>query len=218
MPTLWDEPIIDPDDADALEALRRDGVTPSDTILLGVAYRHIAIDISGDPAIRVAFVDTKEESGYAWKSHRIYLHPGAVSDAPALDWLHLLHGEFWHELAHALYSRDLCTREPARDGALDDAENLLEDIRIERRLVEDHPPTRSWLRANAIGRWYREDIIRQRSQPTEHGWARIATILCGRAHSGVLTEPEEQRLAQLFMSLPRVTRSKFAAVDEIWQA
>lgn len=218
MLTLWDEPIINPDDADALQALRRQGVRPSETILLGHAYRDMAIDISDDPAIRVAFVDTKEESGYAWRSHRIDLYAGSVADAPGLDWLDLLHGEFWHELGHALYSKDLCSREPARTGVLDQAENLLEDIRIERRLVEEHPPTRSWLRANVIGRWYREDVIRQRSQPAEHGWARIATILSGRVHSGVLTGLEKQRLAQLFMSLPHVERLRFAAVDEVWKA
>lgn len=217
MATLWDEPIIDPYDADALAALRGQGVGPSDKILLGHAYRDLAIDISGDQALCIAFVDTKEEAGYAWKSHRIDLFAGSVADAPGLDWLDLLHGEFWHELGHALYSRDLCLRDPARTGVLEEAENLLEDIRIERRLVKEHPPTRAWLRANVIGRWYREDVIRQRSQPSEPGWARIATILSGRAHSGVLTEREKQRLRQLFLTLPHVDGLQFVAVDEIWK-
>jgi hypothetical protein len=216
MPILWDTPIVEPGDSPALAELRAGEVDPEMTLVLLAAYRQLAIEISGDPTLCVDLVDIKEEAAYDPSRHRLDLFAGASADAPELDWLDLLHGEFWHELAHALYSQELIWEGPRRSGVTAEAENLLEDIRIERRLINEHEHSRSWLRANVVGRWYAEDVIREKSHPHDVGWARIATILCGRLHSGVITDGEATRLSRLFLSFPEVDVNEFDAANEIW--
>lgn len=57
-----------------------------------------------------------------------------------------MYASLWHEVAHVLYSNDF----PWLDGArLRYAANLVEDGRAERRLVQEHPALRTWLRRNA---------------------------------------------------------------------
>jgi hypothetical protein len=63
-------------------------------------------------------------------------------------------GEPWHEIAHACHSSKTARYAAGRDVA----EQLLEDIRAERRLVAARPDARSWLRENRAAstmRWHR---------------------------------------------------------------
>ena len=213
MAQLWDEPIIDPAHRSALDELRAAKVTAEMTLVLLDFYRNKAVELSGDPGLCVDLVDDHKEASYVPDRHRLDLFAGAVADAPGLDWLDLLHGECWHELAHALFSQPQIWEGAQHRGELNEAANLLEDIRIGRRLLEGHADARSWLRANVAGRWFLPEVIQARSDAAMNGWGRIATILCGRAHSGVVTAAESGRLRALF---PEATPEAFAACDRVW--
>jgi hypothetical protein len=215
--TLWDSVFTLPADEQVLAGMRQRGVDPEMTLVLLDRYRRKAVDISNDPSLCVDLVDEKEGAGYAYAKHRLDLFANATSDTPELDWLDLLEGEFWHELAHALYSQELIWYGAHRTGVSLEAENLLEDIRIERRLLEEHFDAKPWLRGNVIGRWYREETIREKSHPSEHGWVRIATILCARRYSNVVNNDEADRLERIFTSFPEVSGADFAAVEDIWK-
>jgi hypothetical protein len=97
-----------------------------------------------------------------------------------MQWLASLYSSLWHEVAHVLYSYDFPWLDDAR---LRYAANLLEDGRAERRLVDEHPELKTWLRRNVLlGR----DSSELATRAANEGWPHEFIVVGSRDTAGVL--------------------------------
>lgn len=205
--TPWNS-ILGNADLAALEPLRAAGVTPTPAsdALFKQFYESLAQSL-GDGSLTVGFDELF--AGYVRGKHQIDLNT-EVKSTPLADWLALVHGEFWHEFAHSQYSREFDPDETL-DIALDDA---FEDIRAERRLLEEHPQARPWLRANALGRNHTYDHVLNHLPFQGNGWVVTSTIFIGRGYAGVVDADEQARVRRL------IDRHRLPLVEELedlWQ-
>lgn len=151
-------------------------------------------------------------AGYLRASHQIDLNPregASEADVTAGRWRGLLHGQFWHEMAHALDSY-----EPTEPDPLDEliAQQLLEDVRIEREVVKQQRHARRWLRANTLGRY--ATVPRIRALAAQASWRHVYCVLCARRHAGVVTEAEAAEIAEMEPD----ENERFQRIDAIFAA
>ena len=114
------------------------------------------------------------------------LAPDALDLGVKTHWraLAALHGVFIHELGHAEHTRWIPRRVPA---PVADAMALLEEIRMESRVVADRPASAMWLRAAATTL-----ICDGITEVPDSLWgaAHLATLTCGRVIAGSLLQSD----------------------------
>jgi hypothetical protein len=115
----------------------------------------------GEPLARVGFPDTE-------------------------TWLRAVESHVWHEMGHELFSRNY----EAPNGKLPEiASNLLEDIRVERRLVETFgDQAQPALALNLRLSWPDDQAICQGAMRL--GSTTVLTILVGRRHARTVSDGE----------------------------
>lgn len=146
---------------------------------LGKHFTALAGKILGRPIS----VTTATDKSFSEPGHRIQIGLFEVGDERSLGydrWLAAQLGAFWHELGHELYTRP-DTYVPVGLGV---AFNLLEDGRIERRLVDEYPDSKVWLEHNFLVSRSDEHM---RDRVAEHGWPFEAVLIGSRIPSGVTT-------------------------------
>lgn len=126
----------------------------------------------------------------------------------SIEWLGGLQAIFAHEMGHELYSGYELPLEPRSTAA---AAALMEDLRVERRLLGDEPSFRPWLRLNLARAW--PDCSAVRSQGEKLGWAVVLSLTAGRHAAGVVSDSE---LAKLMDALPNAAVNQAAAIQDIW--
>ncbi len=149
-------------------------------------------------------------AGYIPVEHRIELDPResvTAADIASGRWRGFLEGQFWHEIAHALTKP---TREPDLTEELL-AYQLLEDVRIERALLETHPEARPWLRTNTLGRSQTAKSILTSAGTL--GWLVIYGVFGARRHAGVVTDEEASEIEEL---APSVARPQLVDIDGLF--
>jgi hypothetical protein len=103
-----------------------------------------------------------------------------------------LHGVFVHECGHARHTPE---SRPQLEGINDQVLQsviLLEEIRMEARVVEDNPDDAKWLRASA------KNIILENSELPDAGSALASTVLVeGRVFAGSLEQEDVREIAKL---------------------
>jgi hypothetical protein len=117
-----------------------------------------------------------------------------------LAWVHVT---MWHEAAHVRHPipgpwlDELAQREPdVGRQRLDDAFQLLEDLRVERELVSAKPQAAPWLRY-AIGcHGGVFELAVGCGKDPDCGWARAATMTAGRAIAGVIDHDTLHRITR----------------------
>lgn len=180
------------------EAYERDRGTPEtdDAPLwptLADELQRVARGVAGSKMVEVFISDDHSHQVAGSDLISIGRYSGATKTSLGglSEWLAMLRAHTVHETAHWLYTPRLPDYEEPRQR---DALNLLEDGRIERRLVEEHPETIDWLYWNI---WATRDTETLLHLANHHGWAREVIAVGTRVSAGVLDEEDLDRVVKL---------------------
>jgi hypothetical protein len=91
--------------------------------------------------------------------------------------------------------------------------NLLEDIRVERRLVQDMPAALNWLRLNVLGQRPSRRDVEHEAIDLRRGRIHVACVVAGREHSGVVTTEGAERL----LEIAKTPADERAQLRRIWE-
>jgi hypothetical protein len=182
-------------------------------------YTTLARQLAARPDLEVLVADG--DSYYELKTERLVVAAFARGDEHSLgtaNWAAVLHGEFWHELGHVLYSQRIFEFDPGGDPDLEETANLLEDIRMERRLLREHrSEAEPWLRFTLLFDRSTDDLC---DYAAIHGWPRICSAYYGRRHAGVIRSEEARLIAgisdetQAVVGELNATWAEFAALGD----
>jgi Mg-chelatase subunit ChlD len=125
-----------------------------------------------------------------------------------------LHGVFVHELGHACHSRFLPVDFPEELRA---AVALLEEIRMEARVIERRPTDACFLRASAKHLIATEEKRVELASSDEAGIAAALTLIEGRVLAGSLQAADAQPIVELAASIPGWTPELHEAFRRVWQ-
>ncbi len=153
-----------------------------------------------------------EESHYQPSAHKIvldYLEPGQEVYIGRTLWAQRLTAAFWHEMGHAIHSRRIA--DPG-DSETALALNYLEDIRLERRMVDDFGDrARAWLRFNALDN--KADFAIE-ADADVFGWAPVATTFAGRRLAGTVLAADLDTLLARFPE----AKEEISVLTPVWEA
>lgn len=157
-------------------------------------YESLVAGLAQDPSPEIDVVQS--DTHYAPADHRIVLgllDRGDRNEHGLERWLEVVHASFWHEFGHSQYSRKLDAG--SNDERMELAANLLEDLRMERRLLANFGErARSWIRFNLLSD---KDIASIPRFAANDGWEVVTTVIAGRGVAGVLTADEVEAIRSL---------------------
>ncbi len=132
-----------------------------------------------------------------------------LKDSTHLTALSRLHGSFIHEAAHAVHSPEFDQKLPLLTRT---AMGILDDIRIEKQWLNKHPQDAVWLRAGLNDNIESSLAFSVGNYPAFNAVA-MATLIQGRAISGLITQPQADALNPTEAKLDKTATTELA---ELW--